>query len=160
MISNKQSHFYLLPSTIPFSIGFAIYLLPLLEWLNERVSQNIQLAFLMFFKFSSVVVVSVCIFLCVTKQGTFIRDNDLLNDLQQVNAITRSETIIRAEESFTGDWYLRGYLLRLYHKRICLPDEKTKTHFYITHKNIEEERLPRGHKKLMSGKTLDLYKIF
>lgn len=157
MISNKQRQFYLLPAMVPFAIGFAIYLLPLADWLNEKIKEHWQQKIIAVIKYGSIATILLCMVLCFTKVGTFVRDNDLLSDLQQVNALTKNETAICADEVFFEQWSLKDYLLRLYRKRVCMAHENVKTPFYFTLPNKAGEHLPAGSKKIMAGKTLDLY---
>ncbi len=157
MISNKQKQFYLLPAMVPLVIGFAIYLLPLVEWLNEKIKETWQQKIIPIIKYGSIATILLCVVLCFTQAGTFVRDNDLLSDLQQVNALTKSETAICADDVFFERWSLKDYLLRLYRKRVCLAHENIKTSFYLTLPNQVGGNLPLGSKKIMAGKTLDLY---
>lgn len=157
MISNKQRQFYLLPAMVPFVIGFAIYLLPLVDWLNKKVKESWQQRIIPVIKYGSIATILLCIVLCFTQAETFVRDNDLLSDLQKVNTRTKNETVICADDVFFEQWKLKDYLLRLYRKRVCMANENVKTPFYFTLPNQTGEHLPAGSKKIMAGKTLDLY---
>ncbi len=157
MISNKQRQFYLLPAMVPFVIGFAIYLLPLIDWLNEKIKESWQQKIIPVIKYGSIATILLCMVLCFTQAGTFVRDNDLLSDLQRVNTLTKNETAICADDIFFEQWSLKDYLLRLYRKRVCMSNENVKTPFYFTLPNQTGEHLPAGSKKIMAGKTLDLY---
>lgn len=159
MVSNKQRQFYLLPAMVPFIIGFAIYLLPLVEWLNEKIKESWQRKIVPAINYGSLVTILLCLILSVTKAGTNFRDNDLLNDLQRVNTLTKNETAIRADDVFFDQWSLKDYLLRLYRKRVCMWYENVKTPFYFTLPNQGGEHLPPGAIKILAGKTLDLYQI-
>jgi len=159
MISNKQHQFYLLPAMVPFVIGFAIYLLPLVAWLNEKTKEQWQQKTIPFIQYGSTAVVLLCMVLCFTNAGTNYRDNNLLNELHQINKLTNGEAEISADYTLYDNWPVRDYLLRLYRTRICMPEEKVQTNFYLTLPNQTGELLPLGSKKIMAGKTLDLYRI-
>ncbi len=155
-LSAKQRNFYLLPAMTPIAVGVVAYLLPLAEWVEERIMQ---------FKLGSAIkwlsggMVVLAIVLCVHNKGAIIRDADILDDLKTANTLLQNETVIRADWSLYGEWSIRAYLLRLYGKKLCMPDETAPTHFYMTRPNNWGDRLPGNAPKVYSGKTFDLYRL-
>ncbi len=159
-LSVKQRSFYLLPAMIPLVIGFAAYLLPMLEWVELRVSQGLRERISIGVKLAAIFALLLSLFLCFNNKGIIIRDKDLLEDLKTANEkLPPAETVIRADWSFYGNWVLRGHWLRLYEKKLCMPDETAPAHFYMTEHEKRGGGLPDNAEKIFSGKNIDLYKL-
>lgn len=157
IISAKQKSFYLLPAMVPIAVGFAIYLIPLLEWLKEKTSKQVLLWLEIFAKTGSAITILVCIFLSISTYGEIIHDGDMLNDLKQTDALLKNEKLISADSAFYGEWSLQAYSLRLYDRRICTSD--CDSHFYITRPGHGSIKFPANAAKIFSGKSFDLYRI-
>lgn len=156
-ISIKQRKFYLLPSLVPFVMALATYFQPVAESVINKIAEAVREKISSALKIFSVVVVLVCIVLSFTNSGKIIRDNDLLNDLKTANQFLKEEKVIRADWHLYDAWAMRGYLLRLYNQKLCMPDEIAETKFYMTKPNEWGDKLPPNSEKIFSGKTFDLY---
>lgn len=159
-LSVKQRSFYLLPAMIPLVIGFAAYLLPLFEWAESKTRAEISSRVSMLVKGISVSMLLLSVFLCFNNRGVIKRDQDLLHDLKAANEkLPGTERVVHADWSFYDSWLLRGYLLRLYDKKLCLPNEPAPAHFYLTQPSKGGDSLPGNAKKIFSGHTFDLYEF-
>ena len=159
-LSVKQRSFYLLPAMIPLVIGFAAYLLPLVLWMELKISQHLGKWISTSAKTVASFAIAIALFLCFNNSSVIIRDKDMLEDLRAVNEkLPPTETVIRADWSFYGNWVLRGYWLRLYEKKLCMPDETAPAHFYMTEHEKRGGGLPDNAEKIFSGKNIDLYKL-
>ena len=157
LFSAKQKFFYLVPSLIPLTIGFAAYLFPFIEWLNKKISGQVQYILSLIVKAGSILTILLCFFLCYNYAGTIIRDEDILNDLKSLNALVKNGELVKADSSFYSEWSLQAYSLRLYNNRICVADEPVNTHYYITQPGKGSNILPAMAKKIFAGKTFDLF---
>ncbi len=154
MLSAKQNKHYLLPSLPLFAVGFACLVLPLLKWLEGKFKSEKLMQFL---KLVCVLVIGLCVFLCIKNAGTYSRDEVLLKDIERIQALVKSEKVIRTDWSLYSDWALRVNLNRHYDKKICMPDETASTSFYLTKTNERGDKLPETAKRIYEGKMYDLY---
>ncbi|HWB62405.1 MAG TPA: glycosyltransferase family 39 protein [Chitinophagales bacterium] len=156
-LSIKQRRFYLLPAMVPVVIGFAAYLVPLWDYAYEKATSKTRQIISQFIQWGSIAAIAVSIALCVYNYGRPYRDISLLADLQQLNQLAKNETAIRADWGFYDQWALRGYLLRLYDTKLCMPNEPAPAHYYLTHPNQRGDQLPANAVKIFSGANFDVY---
>ncbi len=159
MISAKQNKHYLLPSLPVFVVGFACLVLPLVKWLEKKFNEHETERILTFVKTGCVIVIVGCIFLSIKNIGSYSRDEELLFDIEKIQALVTSENIIRADWSLYSDWALRANLNRFYDKKICMPNEASETKFYLTKSGEWGDRLPSTAHKIYSGKKFDLFQL-
>jgi 4-amino-4-deoxy-L-arabinose transferase-like glycosyltransferase len=154
MLSAKQNKHYLLPSLPLFAVGFASLILPFVKWLEGKFSNEklVQVS-----KLGCVLVIALCIFLSVKNIGTYSRDEVLLTDIEKIQALVKSEKVIRTDWSLYSDWALRVNLNRHYDKKICMPDETAPTSFYLTKAKERGDKLPATATRIYEGKMYDLY---
>lgn len=154
MLSAKQNKHYLLPSLPLFAVGFACLILPFVKWIEEKFSNEkvTQVS-----KLVCVLVVCFCVFLSIKNIGIYSRDKVLLTDIERIQALVKSEKVIRTDWSLYSDWALRVNLNRHYDKKICMPDETAPTSFYLTKTNERGDKLPETAAKIYEGKMYDLY---
>jgi len=159
MLSAKQNKHYLLPSLPLFAIGFACFIFPIVKWIEEKFSEQVNEKVSKTAKVACVIVIGACFCLSIKNAGSYSRDEVLLTDIEKIQALVENENVIRADWSFYSDWALRVNLNRHYDKRICMPDEAAETNFYLTKSNEWGDRLPSTALKVYSGKKFDLYKF-
>ena len=82
----------------------------------------------------------------------------LLTDIEKIQALVKDEKVIRADWSLYSDWALRVNLNRHYDKKICMPDEKALTNFYLTKSNKRGDKLREAAVKIYSRRKYDLYR--
>jgi 4-amino-4-deoxy-L-arabinose transferase-like glycosyltransferase len=158
-LSAKQHKYYLLPSLPMFAIGFACLILPSIRVLNEKLNIVWNKTVDSISKSACALIIVVCLFLCFKNRNGYVRDEKLLTDLEKIQPLIKSERVIRADWSLYGEWSLRGYLNRMYDKKICMPDEMVITNFYMTQSNKWGDKLPENSEKIFSGEIFDLYKL-
>lgn len=127
-LSVKQSKFYLLPSLIPYVIGFSILFLPAIKLLAEKVTNK----FSWLIHAVSTVAIIAAAFVSVFNIGGISRDVDLLNDLRAINSITANEKVVGGDWELYDDWQLRGYFLRLYGQKIAMLNEHAEVNYELT----------------------------
>lgn len=157
LLSNRQHHYYLLPSLPLFAIGFAIVVLPSAKWLLSKIESvwNGQLQSAI--QIICVALIGLAGFLSVNNIGTYVRDENLLKDIEAIQPIVKGEKLLNTDSGFFHEWPLRGYLKRNYDQKICMPHEKAPTNFYLTEPGSRSTNLPEAAQKVYGGKTFDLY---
>ncbi len=154
-LSAKQNKHYLIPSLPMFALGFSCLILPLIQWLETKLKNNTALVNSA--KAACLAVIAGCFIYSGVNAGNFVRDKDLLTDLEKIDVLTKSETVIRTDWGLYSDWALRAYLNRLYDKKICMPGEPCNTNFYLTKSSERGDGLTETSQKIYTGERFDLY---
>lgn len=155
VLSNKQSSFYLLPALPFFAAGFAILLLPPINWLAEGINDKVK----RLIRIACFLAIGVSLFFCLKNRNKYSRDEEILTDIENIQPLIGTQKLIPAGGWLWTEYSLYGYLYRLYGERLCMPDEKCVSDFYITKPGIAPGELPRNAIKIYSGKKLELYRI-
>lgn len=156
-LSAKQNKHYLIPSLPLFALGFACLILPLIQWLENKLQTNTSL--INGAKAVCLVVTAGCFIYSGVNAGNFVRDKDLLTDLEKIDVLTKGEPVLRTDWGLYSDWALRAYLNRLYDKKICMPGEPCNTNFYLTKSNERGDGLSEMAQKIYTGERFDLYEM-
>lgn len=157
--SAKQHKYYLLPSLVFYSMAFAIWLQPFIQIGIQKVSKHKVNKLGKGITAFSLLILIVSIVWCVINSGNYARDRDILTDLETIQPTIKNEEVIRADWTLFNAWSLRGYLNRLYGKKLCMPDENACTHYYMTLQNKGGDKLPSSAVRIYAGQTIDLYKL-
>ncbi len=156
-LSAKQNKHYLIPSLPLFALGFGCFILPLVEWLKQKLPNVEGGKLLNGIKTTCVVIVLGCGVYAFVNAGNYARDKELLFDIEQVGKLSKNQKVIRTDWSLYSDWALRANLNRFFDKKICMPDEEAATSYYLTIANQRGEGLPEDALKIYSGRRFDLY---
>jgi hypothetical protein len=157
-LSMKQRKFYLLPSLPMFILGFSIFVLPLIEVIEQQASRFFTESLMRTIKVCCVLIIIGSLGLSFYNKNQIVRDKDILSDIENVLPILKNETAVCADWQLYGEWSLRAYCTRYYDKKMYMPDRISETKFYMTKPGLKGDKLSPDAPKVYSGNTFDLYK--
>ncbi|MEP7195545.1 MAG: glycosyltransferase family 39 protein [Saprospiraceae bacterium] len=152
MISLKQSNFYLIPSTVFFSIGLALLFSMILKLNPNGISiyKNLQLPISLF-------VLSIGIFLCVMNKNRISRDQTKIRAIKEIISIIPKNTILQTCSENRYDYSLEAYFAR-YHK-VCF-DDKNQHEFILSSAICKNFELPNyAQQRNISSTEFQLYQV-
>lgn len=155
--SSRQHHYYLLPSLPLFAFGFAVLTYPFAFWLIEKIESVAFEKIAAVLKYVCVLLITATIFMSKNNYGTYVRDENLLKDIEAIQPLVKEEKLLNADYALYHEWSLRGYLYRFHSQKICMPDENVPAKFFLTKPETSSAFLPVQSEKIFSGKVFDLY---
>lgn len=150
ILTSVQRGFYLVPAMPFFAIAIAIYTLPYLSILLEKIepiwNKIIGLV--------SVLLLVISLYVSLFQLGKIGRDKEMLHDVYLIGEVIPEGTSVKIEPYLYDNWSLQFYLLR--HFNISLgPSVENSTYFLV-----EKDHAPSLYfeKVSLDTKLFDLYK--
>lgn len=120
-ISPKQLSFYIVPSIPFFAIGFAILMAQLFK--SAKIDLLLPRNSIKMIKILSLVAIFTCIAYSSSLYGTYVRDKDMIQDVQVVADTVQSESTIGISVSLANAWSLMGYFSRFHNMSLSSSSE-------------------------------------
>lgn len=153
-LSAKQNKHYLIPSLPMFAVGFSCIILPLILWIERKLSGA---KFLLAAQSLCLLIITGCVGLSIYNCGAYSRDEKLLRDLEAIAPLTKSEMIIPTNRNLYTDWALRANLYRHYGKKIAMPGETAPNGYYLA--GMTRDELSATDTPIYQGNTYSLYSV-
>ena len=155
MISLKQSGFYILPAFPILAIAFALFVLPGIRFLIDKI--DIRSRGFKFFKYFSIILMAIALVLNLIHINKMGRDEVLLRDVHQIVNEVPPESTLYVAPGLSSDWLLFGYFWR--YGKIDLDTVDPQNHQYLlTKKGFYDSSLSIFKKDTIPLKEFDLYK--
>jgi hypothetical protein len=152
MISLKQSSFYIIAAFPFFSLALAMYVLPVVEKLFERI----RIAMNSYLKVISIILLTFSLILSLLLSGRIGRDQAEMGDLYLTLELIPENSMISMAHEMSEEWEVYAMYSR-YGGITVTPDPTQLQQFYLTRKN--NQNIPENYTKLSLPTTLyDLYK--
>lgn len=152
MVSLKQSSFYILATFPVFALAFALYVLPIVELLVERIKDK---GWVLLSRIGFALLV-VSIIASAAQAGRIGRDEVEMKDMYTTLTIIPRDSVISISKNMGEEWHAYARYYR-YGQVTATPDEN-KLHYYFLARK-DSPTIPSGY-VLIPLKTLayDLYK--
>jgi hypothetical protein len=155
MISMKQRAFYILSVYPLFAIGLAYYLNPIISELQKRISE--KSAGFAAFKYLTLSIMAVSLFLSVFQINKIGRDKELVSDTKAIIEEIGENKIINICPELSTNWSLHAYFMRYGH--ISLDYSEKKNHqYFLTTDNCKSKSL--NHNYFQIPLDTDKYRVY
>jgi len=138
-VSPKLSVYYLVPAFPYMAMALAVLMLPTLQFYFNQI--NIQSIGFKIFKMFGVLLIPSVIVYSSFHFGNKLRDTDLLNDIEKVEAFIDKEKVLSVGENMYQDWRLIAYFERK--SQISINRSLIKSKFMLVEK--KENLLDSGY---------------
>ncbi len=155
MVSLKQSGFYILPAFPVMGIALALYIVPEVKKLTEKI--DVSKRGFKIFGYASILVLLMSLVINLSQINKVGRDKVLLGDVHSIANVVPGESTVAVGPKLSIDWLLAAYFWRYYNIDLNTKAPENSKYFLVT-KDFNNT-LPPGFKKdTVTLKMFNLYK--